>query len=173
MVPVLLLTGTVGAGKTTIAFEVHEALAELEIPNAVLDLDGLTAHWPPSSKWNADLMFESLAVLWPTYRAHGATRLVLAHVLEDGGELHRYRTAVPGADITVVRLVAPHRTRVTRLTQRMPPGPSLDWHLHRTGELEDILARAAYEDFVVDNGDRPAREVALETLRRAAWVEAH
>jgi hypothetical protein len=169
-VPVLLLTGTVGVGKTTIAFEIVDTLAEMRIPNAAVDLDGLTAQWPPSSKWNADLMFENLAVLWPNYRDHGVTHLVLANVLEDGAELERYAVAVPGAALTVVRLVAPHATRVERLVGRMPPGQSRDWHLHRTDELEDILERAAYEAFTVENGSRPTREVALEVLTRAGWI---
>jgi len=169
-VPVLLLTGTVGSGKTTVAFEINDVLSELEIPNAAIDLDALTAQWPASSRWNADLMFENLALLWPNYQAHGVTHLVLAHVLEDGSELDRYRAAVPGADITIVRLVSPQSTRVERLMGRMPPGPSRDWHLHRTGELEDILERSALEDFVVDNDDRPVGAVAMEVLQRAGWL---
>lgn len=170
VVPTLLLTGTVGAGKTTIAYEINDVLAERRIPNAAVDLDGLTAQWPPSSKWNADLLFENLALLWPSYRAHGATHLVLAGVLEDVTDLARYRAAVPGAQITVVRVVAPERVRRDRLRGRMPPGPSLDWHLDRTAELDAILDRGGHEDFVIENGERPVRDVALEVLRRARWI---
>ncbi|HVM07520.1 MAG TPA: hypothetical protein VM345_03570 [Acidimicrobiales bacterium] len=169
-VPVLLITGTVGAGKTTVAYEINDALAEMEVPNATIDLDALTAMWPPSSRWNADLMFENLAALWPIYRAHGATRLVLAHVLEDGSEVDRYRAAIPGAEITTVRITGPEPVRLERLTRRMPEGPSLDWHLARTVELEEILQQAAHEDFVVENDDRPVRDVALDVLRRAGWI---
>ena len=168
-VPVLLLTGTVGSGKTTLAYEINDLLSERAVPNAAIDLDGLTAQWPPSSKWNADLMFENLALLWPNYRAHGATHLVLAHVLEDGTERDRYRAAVPGAELTVVRVVAPEALRVARLRGRMPPGPSLDWHLHRTVELEAILAGAALEDLAIENGDRPIRDVAEELVDRLGW----
>ena len=46
-VPVLLLTGTVGSGKTTIALEINDVLAEMQIPNAAIDLDALAAQWPP------------------------------------------------------------------------------------------------------------------------------
>ena len=168
-VPVLLLTGTVGSGKTTLAYEVNDLLSERAVPNAAIDLDGLTAQWPPSSKWNADLMFENLALLWPNYRAHGATHLVLAHVLEDRTERDRYRAAVPGAELTIVRVVAPEALRVARLRGRMPPGPSLDWHLHRTVELEAILAGAALEDLAIENGDRPIRDVAEELVDRLGW----
>jgi hypothetical protein len=170
-VPVLLLTGTVGAGKTTIAWEINDVLAEREIGNAALDLDVFTAQWPSTSTWNADLMFECLAALWPIYAAHGTERLVLANVCEDPADLARYRAAVPGADITVCRLVAPHDERVARLHGRMPPGPSLDWHLDRTGALHDILERAAFEDFVVENVGA-VRDVALAVLQTAGWLDA-
>lgn len=168
--PVLLVTGTVGSGKTTLAYEIGDLLSEMKVGNAVLDLDALTAQWPPSSRWNADLMFENLALLWPNYRAHGATHLVLAHVLEDVTEKARYCAAVPGAVLTIVRVLAPEHLRLERLTRRMPPGPALDWHLRRTVELEAILAQAAFEDFAVENGQRAIRTLAQEVLRLAGWT---
>ncbi|MGE0796110.1 MAG: adenylyl-sulfate kinase [Acidimicrobiia bacterium] len=38
---VLLLTGTVGAGKSTVASEVNDVLAERQVPNAVIDLESI------------------------------------------------------------------------------------------------------------------------------------
>ena len=171
-VPVLLITGTVGAGKTTVAFEISDVLRQREVPNAAIDLDGLTVMWPWTSKWHADLMFQNLASIWPNYQAHGATHLVLAHVLEDAAELDRYRAAVPGAEITVVRLVVPEETRKVRLRSRIPQQGARDWHLARTVELEAILAAAANEHFTVENGSRDVRNVAVEILQRAGWVQA-
>jgi hypothetical protein len=107
--------------------------------------------------------------MWPNYRAHGAERLVLARVLEDRAELDRYRTVIPDAQITVCRLVARQSLREQRLRDRMPPGPSLDWHLARTIELETILQQHPLEDFVVENGERPVRDVAIEVLVRSGW----
>jgi hypothetical protein len=72
----------------------------------------------------------------------------------------------------VCRLIAPEPVRLERLHERMPPGPSRDWHLDRTVELERILDRRACEDFVVENGDRPVRDVAIEVLVRADWVSS-
>lgn len=169
-VPVILLTGTVGAGKTTVAVEMSDVLAEREVPHAAVDLDSLTFMWPWTSKWHSDLMFQNLAALWPNYQAHGATRLILANVLEDVTDLNRYRDAVPGAEITTVRLVAPERSRIDRLTARILEGPTRDWHLARTVELEQILERMSVEDFIVDNGDRTVRSVAVEVLERAGWT---
>ena len=169
-VPTFVLTGTVGSGKSTVAAEINDALAELKVPNAAVDLDALVWQWPSTSKWNNDLMFENLTSLWPNYQAHGATHLILARVLEDRAELDRYRAAVPGAEITVCRLTTAEPLRLERLQERMPPGPSRDWHLARSVELEAILANLACEDFEVENGDRPIREVALEVLSRAGWL---
>lgn len=66
--------------------------------------------------------------------------------------------------------MAPEAARVERLLERMPPGPSRDWHLHRTVELEAVLGRLAHEDFTVENGNRSVREVALDVLVRAGWA---
>ena len=136
-------------GKSTVAAEINDQLAALGIPNAAIDLDALVWQWPSTSAWNSDLMFENLASLWPNYQAHGATHLILARVLEDRADLDRFRAAVPGADITVCRLIAPEAIRNERLVTRMPPGPSRDWHLSRTVELEKVLDQLAFEDFTL------------------------
>jgi hypothetical protein len=169
-VPTLLISGTVGVGKSTVAAEICDVLSECELPNAGLDLDGLAWQWPPSSRWNAELVFENLAALWPNLRAHGAERLVLARVLEDRNDLERYRVAVPGAQLTVCRLVAPQALRERRLTARMLPGPARDWHLRRTTELEAILEQRAVEDFLVPNGERSVRDTAVEVLTASGWL---
>jgi hypothetical protein len=62
--------------------------------------------------------------------------------------------------------------RIERLHGRMPPGPGLDWHVNRTAELEAELETLNVEDFVVENGDRSAAEVALEVLALAGWIDA-
>ena len=65
--------------------------------------------------------------------------------------------------------MADEAVRVDRLTARMPAGPSRDWHVRRTVELEEMLERAALEDFVVTNDGREPRAVALEVIDRAGW----
>jgi hypothetical protein len=170
-VPTLLISGTTGVGKSTVAAEINDQLTAREIPNAAVDLDALVWQWPSTTAWNVDLMFENLASIWPNYRAHGATHLVLARVQKDRAELDRYRAVIPGADITVCRLVAPEATRIERLHGRMAPGSSLDWHLARTRQLEAELEGLKVEDFVVENGDRPVGEVAIEVLTRAGWID--
>lgn len=167
-VPTLLVSGTVGSGKSTVATAISEILSQREVAHVVLDLDVLLQLWSPTASWD-DLLFANLASLWSNYAAQGIDRLVLAHVLEDPADLERYRQAVPGAAITVCRLLASRERRISRLESRMQPGPSLEWHVERTGELEAILDSVSAEDFAVSNDDRPVGDVALEVLRRAGW----
>jgi adenylate kinase family enzyme len=50
LTPVLILSGSVGTGKSTLAAEINDAPAELRIPNAVLGLDVLVWQWPATSE---------------------------------------------------------------------------------------------------------------------------
>jgi nucleoside-triphosphatase THEP1 len=45
----LLLTGTVGVGKTSVAAAVGDLLRDRQVANAVVDLDELRRSWPPAS----------------------------------------------------------------------------------------------------------------------------
>jgi hypothetical protein len=64
-VRVLLLTGTVGAGKSTIAAEMNDLLVE----QGSRPLRSTWTRWRgsdrPDSEWNASLTFENLAAVWP------------------------------------------------------------------------------------------------------------
>ena len=77
---------------------------------------------------------------------------------------------MPGARTVVCRLTAPLTLMHDRLRVR-EPGMFQYQALARSTELANILARAAVEDFTVDNGPgRQIGEVALEVLTRAGWI---
>ena len=52
----------------------------------------------------------------------------------------------------------------------MPPGPSHDWHVARTVELERLLDHRAVEDLTVSNGARDVRDVAVDALTQIGWI---
>ena len=79
--PTIILSGTVGAGKTTVGLAAQELLAAQEIPSAFLDVDQFTYLWPETDPFNQELAFESLRSLWPVYQKRGAVRLILAGVV--------------------------------------------------------------------------------------------
>ncbi len=170
-IPVLLVTGPVGVGKTTVGSEISALLNRAGEPHAFVDMDSL--RWchpsPPHDPFNIALAMRNLAAVWANFRAAGAGRLILADVLESRDDLAGYRAAVPGAAILVVRL----RASVAALTGRVrgrERGAGRDWHLHRAAELAAQMERDRVEDLIVDTDDRPVAEVAREIPHRIGWA---
>jgi hypothetical protein len=169
-VPVLVITGPVGVGKTAVAAEVSELLARGQVAHAMLDLDALRCCFPrpPDDRFHDALGLRNLAAVWANFRAAGATCLVLADVVEDRRKLLAYEAAIPGAVVQVIRLQATVPTLMRRLEGRETE-TSLDWFRQRTAELAEIMDRAGCEDVLVDTEGRSVVEVAREVVRRAGW----
>jgi hypothetical protein len=172
-IPVLLITGPVGVGKTSVGAEVSALLEQAAVPHAFVDMDHL--RWcppaPPGDRFNVALGLRNLAAVAANYRAAGAERLVLADVLEARADLARYEAAIPGAALQVVRLRASVETLTGRVRQR-ETGDGLAWHLHRTAELAAQMERGKVEDVVVETDGRSVAEVAQAVLARCGWAQA-
>jgi hypothetical protein len=168
-VPVLVVSGTVGVGKSTVVAAIHDLLAEAEVAHACIERDAIACSWPERGAFNRDTVWPNLASLWTNFRRAGAGRLVFGGVVEDVADVAACRRAVPGAQVVVCLLVAAEVTRVARLRGR-ETGAGLAWHLARTVELQEVLMRAAVHDFAVSNeAGRGVRAVALEVLAQAGW----
>lgn len=173
-VPTILVTGPVGVGKTTLIDEMSGLLRAAGVPHATVDFDQLTACYPRSPEddvWGTQLGLANLAALWRNYSALGATRLLVARVIEDRMELDGFRAAVPGAEIVVVRLRAPVATLRERLRQR-GTGLGMQWHLDRAGELAASMDRSSVEDLLVETEGRHQTDLARDVLARVGWLGA-
>ncbi|MBE3590695.1 MAG: GrpB family protein [Firmicutes bacterium] len=166
-VPVLLVTGPVGAGKTTVADAVSDLLREAGTAHACIDFDALTEVSPPSpgDRFGLALGLANLAAVWRTFRSCGARCLVLATVVEERSEVEGFRQAVPGAEVTVVRLRASMETLEERIRRR-ETGLGRDWSLRRSAELAALMEERKVEDFAVDTDGRSVEEIAREILER-------
>jgi hypothetical protein len=141
------------------------------VPHAVIDLDELGRVRPalPDGSFNHDLIAANLAAIWPNYQALGVERVVLARILESREELDDYRRAVPGADITVCRLVADHDVIGGRLRAR-EPGHVREFLLEVSTDLDAKMGDLALEDFTLENGaDRAIGELAQAILVECGW----
>jgi adenylylsulfate kinase-like enzyme len=164
----VLINGTVGSGKTTVATALAESLRTDEISGAVIDLDWLGEFWPhpPGDRFNLAITLANLRDLAANVRAAGARVLIMAGVIETEEQRRRHADAVAGP-LDVVRLKTDLDLIRSRLHDRHDRDPAgLDWHLQRSGELDAILDRAAIDDLVLD-----ATELSPE--QSAARIRAH
>jgi chloramphenicol 3-O-phosphotransferase len=170
-VPVVVLTGPVGVGKTSVASALSDLLNDHGLAHAVVDMDWL--RWcnpaPPHDRFNETLGLKNLALVWASYREAGAARLIVADVVEHPDTLAAYRRAVPGAALTLVRLRATLPTLHARLAGR-EQGANLEWHRDRAAVLAAQMERDAIEDWALDTDDAPAAALALEIGRRLGWL---
>ncbi len=167
--PVLIISGSVGAGKSTIAAAAHDILKDAAVPHAYLDLDSLSYCWPPTDRFNQQLVLKALSFLWPMYKSAGARRLLLARVIETESDIAGIRSVLEMCSIRICHLAASEPTRIQRLQSR-EVGNALEWHITRTVELENILAQSGLEDFVVHNENYPPDIVARQLLIEAGWL---
>ena len=168
MIPVLVISGSMGSGKTTVMAEASDLLTARGIIHAAIDLDGLGVGHVPEGAW-PDLGYRNLAAVWENFARFGATSLLLAEAVESVDELDRIRAAIPDGDLTVCRLTAPLATMQRRVAGR-EPGILQHTLVARVAELEDILDEADLEDFTVSNDDRSVTDVAREVLTGAGWL---
>jgi energy-coupling factor transporter ATP-binding protein EcfA2 len=104
----LLVTGAYGTGKTTLAAELAELLADHEIPCAAIDLDWLGWFWLPGKREHTvnDIVVANLGALADTYSRAGVERLILAGTIRTQDELAQL-AAVVGQPLRVVQLTVP------------------------------------------------------------------
>lgn len=171
MTQVLLVTGPVGVGKTAVVHEAHRLLTAARIPHAAVVLETLDMSWPVrgDDELTERVAYRNLSCVWANFAVAGAERLLLERVLEQRSQLRDLEAAIPGADVTVVRLRAPLPVVERRILDREPHAAS-GWHLGAARWLTPRMDVWAVEDHLVDNGDRPLGEVAREVLRVAGWL---
>jgi hypothetical protein len=165
----LIITGSMGSGKTTVLAEASDILISRNVAHAAIDLDALgTAYLTPAVD-DDGLLYRNLQSVWGNCAHAGLTRLLLAAAIENRAALDRCRLAVPGARPVVCRLTASTTTMQNRVRMR-EPGMLQRSFVDRVVKLNALLNQAKVEDFTVDNDSRPVTDVAREMLTRAGWL---
>ncbi len=172
-IPVLVLTGPVGVGKTAVAAELSNRLRDMQVPHALVDMDWLRECYPspPQDRFHTALGLRNLAAVWANYRAAGAGRLIIVDIVEARSEVNDYRVAIPGAAVAIIMLKATLPTIHRRLEGR-ETGASLEWHKRRAVELSEQWAEHPVEDFIIETEGKTVAEVAEELLVVARWPRA-
>ena len=165
----LIISGTMGAGKTTVLGEASDILALRCITHAAIDLDALGLAHLPSTASNDGVMYRNLQSVCKNYASLGVTRLLLARAIEDRAELELCRSVVSATNTVVCRLAASIEAMQQRVRTR-ESGVSQREYVARVAKLNVILDGARLEDFTVTNENRSLTEVAHEMLVKAGWI---
>ncbi|WNM27623.1 GNAT family N-acetyltransferase [Demequina capsici] len=171
----LIVNGTIGAGKTAVAAGVLDALGDRGARVAFLDADAVCQAAPAreSDPYHQELMFAAMSRLAPLYRQRGYGCVVVARVVEAPEDRARWSLAfaseVGAPEVVVARVTAPLDERRARIDVREPEGRWRDWAHARTVELDDVLETQALDDVVVENSGRSARDTAEELLAEIGW----
>src|SRR5438874_7818775 len=165
---VIILSGSMGCGKTTVLGEASDVLSIRTIAHACVDLDAIQTALT-SETVAADLFQRNLAAIYSNFVRAGISRLLVAEAVETGSELDNLKSAMPDAEILVCRLTAAIATMERRLLVR-EPGMNQAKFVARACELQQVLDLTQVEDFTVMNDDRSVTDVAYEVLQRAGWL---
>ncbi|GGP75679.1 ATP-binding protein [Streptomyces melanogenes] len=170
----LLITGTVGVGKTSAADLLGDLLSDAGVPHAVMDLDRLCQSWPApeDDPFNFALLLRNLRALTANFLDAGVERLVLAGVAESTADRDAYQAAI-GMPLKVCRLTADLPVVHSRLRHRHETDndpESLPWHLERADQLDKVLEQADIADFTIDTTHVALPAVASAILKTAGWT---
>ena len=167
----LVITGSMGAGKSAVLAEASDILAQNNIAHAAIDLDALALAHLPSAASNDEVMYINLQSICKNYASLGVRRLLLARAMEDRKEFEMCCGIVSATNTIVCRLTANIETMQQRVKKR-ESGMLQQNFVDRVMKLNAILDRARLEDFIVANENRSLTEVAHEMLVKAGWTAA-
>jgi hypothetical protein len=167
----LIITGSMGAGKTAVLAEASDILTLRKIVHAAIDLDTLGLAHLPSAASTDGVTYRNLQSICENYAALGVTRILLASAVEDRAQLELCRSAVSAQNTAICRLTASLGKMQQRVIMR-ETGMLQQQFVDRVAILDAILDRATLENFAVVNENRSVTEVAQEMLAKAGWISA-
>jgi hypothetical protein len=165
----LIITGSMGAGKRSVLAEASDLLALRHIAHAAIDVDALGLGHLPDAVSSDGVMYRNLESVCRNFASSGVRRFMVARALEKREELDLCRRMVPAANAMVCRITASVATMEDRVKTR-EQGALQGQYVGRVAELDAILDRARLEDFTISNENRPLDDVAKELLVRAGWL---
>jgi predicted kinase len=167
IVNVLVLSGSMGSGKTTLMGEISDVLTAADIRHAAIELDTLAlGHFPPGVE---DLQSRNLSGMWRHFAELGISKVVIAGAIDSEARRDELHQAIPRARIVICRLRARLATMENRVRLR-EPGMLQEQFVARVRLLDAALDAANLEDFSIDNDGGSVTEVARDVLRQAKWV---
>ena len=151
------------------AEEVAAVSVDLGLAVAAIDVDWLGWASSPSASVE-ELIRRNLTAVAANYAEAGIDRLILSRAVVSPTALKTIEDAMPGWELTVVRLTAGRDTQERRLRSR-DSGEELATHLGKIDDMNRRVEAAIPGAPMVENDERTLREVALEVMRISGWTD--
>lgn len=161
---ILLITGSPGAGKSTIAGALSEQLIAKNIAHAIIDVDDLAKTYPyqnPEFKWN------NLLTLIPNYRKTNIKKLILPVVIEKAEDINKLKSVSQNAKIIICELKANKAVLIKRITKREPNDFWVSELKKRISEYE--LRQKIAPDIILDTTHTNVQEAVEELISKLNW----
>jgi len=164
-VPLLLLCGAPGTGKSSVAWEVYWSLMRDGVPVAHTDLDGI-GYGPPGHSGSFDLKFQNVAAVWRTYSDAGAEVFIVSglRVLEQ--DVLDCTAAVPGSVATTVVLTVTPEEQQERILMRANTRYGVERGGGSSAQTPEALAKVvdSARQQLEDEADEIPRALVLDTV---------
>ena len=170
LIPLLIISGPVGVGKTRVGGEVGNLLETRGVAHSFVDLDALAETYPRPSddRFGSRLANANLSAVWANCSAAGSQNLIVARVVETREDVSAIERVVPGSKAVVCQLSADDETLLARVSAR-ETGSARDWHQKRAVELARSLPLTAPADFTVATDGRSVADIAGDIVSRIHW----
>lgn len=166
---ILLLTGTVGTGKTSVAAEIGEQLDDIGLRNAVVDMDWLGWVNAGDDYDGYDLLImQKLISVWPNYHSIGIEYLVLARGLIHREPVDLLKRTFPNSQIKIIRLIAAKETTQKRLSQR-DRCETLREHISELDEMNQLMDKLHLENIIISTDGRSVEAIAAQITSMSGW----
>ena len=168
----LILNGSPGSGKTTLADAIAEQLREAAIAHAVIDLDEFAVIYSPdndSVEWGNKFKWKNLAAVWPNYIALGDIKIIVPVVIDTNDDFEAIKAATRGTVITVCELTAPTDILIDRVTAREP---NEYWKKRLRGLVENYNRRSEDERFAdikIATHQKSVTDTATLIIEKLNW----
>lgn len=160
MMPIVWFVGTSGVGKSTIAWELQQALSRADVTAAFVDTDQLRNVGGVEVN-EETFIVDGLRALTPAFRAAGSTALIVAGMVDDEEHFARLLPVDSRSQVFVVHLHASDAEIVDRVEKRK-------WNVELAAHSVEFAHGfdANWTDLSIDTTDRAPSEVAELVLER-------
>lgn len=163
---VLVLHGSPGSGKTTVAEAVAERLRHANVASALIDLDALALVHPYQGR---AFSRANLRAVWPNYAAVPDVRVLLPLVVVDHDDLLELKEITAADRFIVCELTAPRRILEQRVIDREPNEFWRTRLLDFVALYHDRDDHPAIRDFQASTDDRSIEQSASEVIEKCGW----